>query len=73
MKDRKSFTKMVDPLLQGRYPAKSVQHAIVITSMCLQEHASIRPLMTDVVSALEYLASQAEKSPSTLPSPCLAS
>ena len=63
LKDRKNFAKMVDPLLEGRYPAKSVQHAIVITSMCLQEHASIRPAMTDVVNALEYLASQTEKSP----------
>lgn len=63
LKDRKNFVKMVDPLLAGRFSAKSVQHAVVITSMCLQEQASIRPLIKDVVNALEYLASQAERSP----------
>lgn len=62
LKDRRSFIKMVDPLLQGQFPVKSLQQAVVITSMCLQEHASIRPAISDVTSALEYLSSQAEDS-----------
>ncbi|KAL6578262.1 putative serine/threonine-protein kinase pbl21 [Orobanche minor] len=62
LKDRRNFVKMVDPLLKGRFSFKSLQHAVVITSMCLQEQASIRPLISDVATALEYLASQADDS-----------
>ncbi|KAL6504180.1 hypothetical protein OROGR_026103 [Orobanche gracilis] len=62
LKDRRSFIKMVDPLLKGRFSFKSLQHAVVITSMCLQEQASIRPLISDVATALEYLAYQADDS-----------
>lgn len=53
---------MVDPLLEGRFSIRSLHHAIAITSMCLQEQASFRPLISDTVMALEYLASQAEDS-----------
>ncbi|GFP78968.1 serine/threonine-protein kinase cdl1 [Phtheirospermum japonicum] len=60
LKDRRGFIQMVDPLLQGRFSVKSLQHAIVITSMCLQEQACARPVISDVATALEYLASQAE-------------
>ncbi|KAH6778258.1 Protein kinase superfamily protein [Perilla frutescens var. hirtella] len=67
LKDRKRFMELVDPLLEGQYSAKSVQHAIVITSMCLQEQASNRPAITDVVNALDYLAEQAHRSPSPRP------
>ncbi|KAK6130613.1 hypothetical protein DH2020_035643 [Rehmannia glutinosa] len=62
LKDRKNFVQMVDPLLEGRFSVKSLQHAVVITSMCLQEQATIRPLISDVATALEYLASQADDS-----------
>ncbi|KAL1535167.1 putative serine/threonine-protein kinase pbl21 [Salvia divinorum] len=57
LKDRKRFIEMVDPLLEGRYSAKSVQHAIVVTTMCLQEQANNRPSIADIVSALDYLQS----------------
>lgn len=53
---------MVDPLLEGRFSVRSLHHAIAITAMCLQEQASFRPLISDIVMALEYLASQAEDS-----------
>ncbi|KAL3845889.1 hypothetical protein ACJIZ3_003292 [Penstemon smallii] len=59
LKDRRKFAQMVDPLLEGQFSARSLHHAVAITSMCLQEQASFRPLISDIVMALEYLASQA--------------
>ncbi|KAI3816925.1 hypothetical protein L1987_10710 [Smallanthus sonchifolius] len=60
LKDRKKFVQLVDPMLQGRFPVRSVHHVIAVTAMCLQEQANFRPLIGDIVVALEYLASQAE-------------
>ncbi|KAL0366491.1 UNVERIFIED_CONTAM: putative serine/threonine-protein kinase PBL21 [Sesamum radiatum] len=62
LKDRKQFVQMVDPLLEGQYSLKSLQQAVVITSMCINEHANVRPNISEVVHALEYLASQADTS-----------
>ncbi|KAL8162808.1 hypothetical protein V2J09_014297 [Rumex salicifolius] len=57
-KDRRKFPKMVDPLLQGRYPVRGLYQALAVAAMCLQEQAATRPLIGDVVTALTYLASQ---------------
>ncbi|XP_058093435.1 probable serine/threonine-protein kinase PBL23 [Magnolia sinica] len=57
-KDRQKFTQMADPLLQGKYPKKGLYQALAIASMCLQEEASTRPLISDIVTALEYLSIQ---------------
>ncbi|KAL0392271.1 UNVERIFIED_CONTAM: putative serine/threonine-protein kinase PBL21 [Sesamum radiatum] len=62
LKDPKLFVQMVDPLLEGKYSVKSLQQAVVITSMCISEHANVRPNISEVVHALEYLASQADTS-----------
>ncbi|CAO2842566.1 unnamed protein product [Amaranthus hypochondriacus] len=56
-KDRKLFTTMADPLLEGNYPVKGLYQALAVAAMCLQEEASTRPLISDVVTALEFLAS----------------
>ncbi|KAG6699626.1 hypothetical protein I3843_08G074500 [Carya illinoinensis] len=58
LRDRRKFTQLVDPLLQGRFPVRSLHHAIAITAMCLQEQPTFRPLIGDIVVALEYLSSQ---------------
>ncbi|XP_015577146.2 probable serine/threonine-protein kinase PBL23 isoform X1 [Ricinus communis] len=55
-KDKKKFILMADPLLEGKYPLKSLYQALAVAAMCLQEEAATRPLMSDVVTALEYLA-----------------
>ncbi|XP_076889889.1 putative serine/threonine-protein kinase PBL21 [Bidens hawaiensis] len=60
LKDRKKFVQLVDPMLQGRFSMRSVHHVVAVTAMCLQEQANFRPLIGDIVVALEYLASQAE-------------
>ncbi|WOK93574.1 serine/threonine-protein kinase CDL1-like [Canna indica] len=57
-KDRRKFPQMADPLLQGRYPTRGLYQALAVAAMCLQEQAATRPLIGDVVTALQYLASQ---------------
>lgn len=47
---------MADPLLEGKYPIKGLYQALAVAAMCLQEEASTRPLISDVVTALDYLA-----------------
>lgn len=57
-KDRKKFTLMADPLLQGKFPVKGLFQALAVAAMCLQEEPDTRPLMDDVVTALTHLAVQ---------------
>lgn len=52
---------MVDPLLEGNYPRKGLYQALAIAAMCLQNEASARPLISDVVSALAFLAKNKKK------------
>ncbi|KAK4746358.1 hypothetical protein SAY87_012670 [Trapa incisa] len=55
-KDRRQFTLMVDPALEGKIPGKGLYQALAVAAMCLQEEATARPLISDVVTALGYLA-----------------
>ncbi|CAA2973839.1 serine threonine- kinase CDL1-like [Olea europaea subsp. europaea] len=57
-KDRKKFYKMADPALNGQYPVRGLYQALAIAAMCVQEQPNTRPLIVDIVSALNYLASQ---------------
>lgn len=57
-KDRRKFPQMADPLLQGQYPVRGLYQALAIAAMCVQEQPNMRPLIADVVTALNYLASQ---------------
>ncbi|XP_039034538.1 probable serine/threonine-protein kinase PBL23 [Hibiscus syriacus] len=56
LKDRKKFTKIADPLLKENYPVKALYQALAVAAMCLQEDANSRPLIGDVVTAVEFLA-----------------
>eukprot|EP00252_Welwitschia_mirabilis_P024462 TRINITY_DN726_c0_g5_i1.p1 TRINITY_DN726_c0_g5~~TRINITY_DN726_c0_g5_i1.p1 ORF type:complete len:452 (-),score=88.29 TRINITY_DN726_c0_g5_i1:324-1679(-) len=56
-KDRRKFPQMADPLLQGQYPTRGLYQALAVAAMCVQEQATMRPLIADVVTALTYLAS----------------
>ncbi|KAF5726650.1 Kinase superfamily protein [Tripterygium wilfordii] len=56
--DRRKFSKLADPLLEGRYPMRGLYQALAVASMCIQEQAATRPLIGDVVTALSYLANQ---------------
>ncbi|KAG8385718.1 hypothetical protein BUALT_Bualt03G0074300 [Buddleja alternifolia] len=55
-KDRRKFTEMADPLLEGKYPMKGLYQALAVAAMCLQDEPSTRPLIGDIVNALEYLS-----------------
>ncbi|XVE66125.1 hypothetical protein DITRI_Ditri08aG0055300 [Diplodiscus trichospermus] len=57
--DRRKFSRLADPQLQGRYPMRGLYQALAVASMCIQEEAATRPLIGDVVTALSYLANQA--------------
>ncbi|CAI8596557.1 unnamed protein product [Vicia faba] len=58
LRDRNKFTKMADPLLGDNYPTKGLYQALAVAAMCLQEEADTRPLISDVVTALEFLANK---------------
>ncbi|KAG6417944.1 hypothetical protein SASPL_120141 [Salvia splendens] len=58
-KDRKRFHQMADPSLEGQYPVRGLYQALAIAAMCVQEQPNMRPLVADIVTALNYLASQA--------------
>ncbi|XP_064975704.1 probable serine/threonine-protein kinase PBL26 [Musa acuminata AAA Group] len=62
-RDQKRYPELVDPLLQGDYPAKGLSQAVAVAAMCLQEEASVRPLMADVVKALSFLTTAADSLP----------
>lgn len=48
---------MADPLLDRKFPVKALNQAVAMAAMCLQEEASVRPLMSDVVTTLSFLLS----------------
>ncbi|KAA8543472.1 hypothetical protein F0562_021033 [Nyssa sinensis] len=54
-KDPSRFPELADPLLRGDFPVKSLNQAVAVAAMCLQDDATSRPLMSDVVTALSYL------------------
>ncbi|KAK7822405.1 putative serine/threonine-protein kinase pbl7 [Quercus suber] len=57
-KDRRKFSQMADPMLQGQYPVRGLYQALAVAAMCVQEQPNMRPLIADVVTALSYLATQ---------------
>ncbi|CAL9164895.1 probable serine/threonine-protein kinase PBL21 [Musa acuminata AAA Group] len=58
LSDRRKFNLLADPFLQGRFPQRASHQLVVIASMCLQEQPHFRPIMADVVVALNHVASQ---------------
>lgn len=60
LRDRNKFKQMADPLLEDNYPIKGLYQALAVAAMCLQEEADTRPLISDVVTALEFLARKKE-------------
>nr|CAB3478552.1 unnamed protein product [Digitaria exilis] len=59
LRDKKRFVRLADPLLGRRYPVKGLYQALAVASMCLQDDAPSRPGISDVVSALSFLADPA--------------
>lgn len=57
-RDRNKFSVIADPALKGEYPTRGLYQALAIAAMCVQEKPNLRPLIADVVTALNYLADQ---------------
>ncbi|KAJ9176564.1 hypothetical protein P3X46_011866 [Hevea brasiliensis] len=54
-KDPNRYPELADPLLRGEFPVRGLNQAVAVAAMCLQEEAGVRPLMSDVVTALSFL------------------
>lgn len=54
---------MADPRLGNEYPLTSLNQAIGVASMCIQEEPCVRPMMADAVAALSFLAMAPPESP----------
>ncbi|KAK4487870.1 hypothetical protein RD792_003608 [Penstemon davidsonii] len=61
--DPKRFPDMADPLLKSGFPVTSLNQAVGVAAMCLQDEPSVRPLISDVVAALSFLASAPPEAP----------
>ncbi|CAI0560986.1 unnamed protein product [Linum tenue] len=59
-KDPSRIKELADPLLNGEFPIRGLNQAVAVSAMCLQEEAGVRPLMSDVVSALSFLGAVPE-------------
>ncbi|KAK8968525.1 Protein STRUBBELIG-RECEPTOR FAMILY 8 [Platanthera guangdongensis] len=53
--DIDALEKMVDPALNGMYPAKSISRFADIIALCVQPEPEFRPPMSEVVQALVRL------------------
>ncbi|VVB04346.1 unnamed protein product [Arabis nemorensis] len=49
------FPELADPFLRGEFPEKSLNQAVAVAAMCLHEEPTVRPLISDVVTALSFL------------------
>ncbi|XP_059289999.1 probable serine/threonine-protein kinase PBL25 [Lycium ferocissimum] len=54
-KDTSRYIELADPLFKGDFPKRSFNQAVAIAAMCLQEDPAVRPLISDVVTALTFL------------------
>ncbi|CAM8966191.1 unnamed protein product [Rhodiola kirilowii] len=68
-KDPKNYPDLADPLLNGKFPEKGLNQAVAIAAMCLQEEASVRPLIADIAPALGFLATASPEVILTAPVP----
>ncbi|XLT02411.1 hypothetical protein HN51_051762 [Arachis hypogaea] len=54
-KEPSRYPELADPFLEGNYPMRSLHQAVAVAAMCLNEEPSVRPLISDVVTALSFL------------------
>ncbi|KAL9360795.1 hypothetical protein Peur_048918 [Populus x canadensis] len=60
-KEPSRYPELADPLLQGDFPVRGLNQAVAVAAMCLQEEPLVRPLISDVVSALGLLGDGLEE------------
>ncbi|CAE5977482.1 unnamed protein product [Arabidopsis arenosa] len=57
-KEPNRFPELADPLLRGEFPEKSLNQAVAVAAMCLQEEPIVRPLISDVVTTLSFMSTK---------------
>ncbi|KAL3336324.1 hypothetical protein AABB24_032194 [Solanum stoloniferum] len=60
-KDTSRYSQLADPLFKGDIPKRSFNQAVAIAAMCLQEDPTVRPSISDVVTALTFLWAESGK------------
>ncbi|GMY33942.1 probable serine/threonine-protein kinase PBL26 [Fagus crenata] len=68
-KDPQRFPELADPLLLGDFPLRALHQAVAVSAMCLQEEPSVRPLISDVVTALSFLGTSPAADTTSLNNP----
>ncbi|KAF2555068.1 hypothetical protein F2Q68_00018429 [Brassica cretica] len=59
---------ITDPVLENKFSERGLNQAVAIASMCVQEEATTRPLISDVMVALSFLSMSKEDGvPTTVP------
>ncbi|KAH0881680.1 LOW QUALITY PROTEIN: hypothetical protein HID58_069074, partial [Brassica napus] len=62
------YPDMADPVLENKFSERGLNQAVAIASMCVQEEATTRPLISDVMVALSFLSMSKEDGvPTTVP------
>ncbi|CAH8259079.1 unnamed protein product [Arabidopsis lyrata] len=59
-RDPKKYPDMADPVLNNKFSERGLNQAVAIASMCVQEEAAARPLISDVMVALSFLSMPTE-------------
>ncbi|XP_057437035.1 probable serine/threonine-protein kinase PBL26 isoform X1 [Lotus japonicus] len=54
-RDPHRYPELADPILEGNFPMRSLHQAVAVAAMCLNEEPSVRPLISDIVTALSFL------------------
>ncbi|XP_027773568.1 probable serine/threonine-protein kinase PBL25 isoform X2 [Solanum pennellii] len=60
-KDTSRYSELADPLFKEDVPKRSFNQAVAIAAMCLQEDPTVRPSISDVVTALTFLWAESGK------------
>lgn len=70
-KEPSRFPELADPLLKGEFPVRGLNQAVAVAAMCLHEEPAVRPLISDVVTALSFLGTDPDQTtvPVSVPSP----
>ncbi|XP_010109313.2 receptor-like kinase LIP1 [Morus notabilis] len=68
-RDPKKFPDLADPLLNRQFPEKDLNQVVAIAAMCLQDEASARPLISDIVTTLSFLSTTPSECIQTAPTP----
>lgn len=61
------YPELADPVLKGEYPVRGLHQAVAVAAMCLNEEPSVRPLISDVVTALSFLGTSPDSNGTTAP------